>query len=72
MSVLSHSRGHAIYFDGSEWRYVDNEKLLRDEERACIRCGKLPTPEGFDACMGHIENATSVCCGHGVEREVIQ
>jgi len=33
MGVLSHSRGHAIYFDGSDWRYADNGNLAKDEER---------------------------------------
>jgi len=72
MSVLSQSRGHSIFYDGNDWRYVDNGNLLQNEERACVRCGKHPTPEGFDACMGHIKNAVSVCCGHGVEREIME
>jgi hypothetical protein len=45
MSAVSHSRGHQIYFDGSDWRYSDNNALLSSETRLCIRCGKLPTDE---------------------------
>jgi len=67
MSIISHSRGHTIYYDGVDWRYADNGTLLRYEKRACVRCGKHPTPEGFDACIGHVENVSSACCGHGVE-----
>jgi hypothetical protein len=26
----------------------------------------MPTAEGYDACLGHIEDAVSACCGHGV------
>ena len=64
--VTSHSRGHKIYYDGNNWRYVDNNKIL-DEMRPCKRCGRIPTKEGYDACLGHIEGAISACCGHGVE-----
>ena len=66
MSVTSQSRGHKIYYDGKAWRYSDNGNLLQNEARACIRCGKHPTKEGFDACVGYIEGVDSVCCGHGV------
>ena len=70
MSVLSHSRGHRIHHDGKDWRYSDNGTLLKDEERPCIRCGKYPTREGYDACMGYVENASSVCCGHGEAEKI--
>ena len=63
--VTSYSRGHKIYYDGKDWRYVDNNEILNDK-RPCKRCGKTPTKEGYDACLGHIEGATSACCGHGV------
>jgi len=59
------SRGHAIYFDGKNWKYLDNNQIVY-EERPCKRCGQTPTKEGYDACLGHIKGATSACCGHGV------
>ena len=64
--VKSYSRGHEIYHDGKEWRYVDNNQIL-DINRPCKRCGRPPTPEGHDACLGFISNVSSACCGHGVE-----
>jgi hypothetical protein len=70
MSAISHSRGHQIYFDGDDWRYSDNNALLSSETRPCIRCGKLPTLEGHDACIGRIVGAVSVCCGHGIVQEI--
>lgn len=69
--VKSYSRGHEIYFDDSIWRYCDNDKPLDSEERPCKRCGKMPTTEGYDACLGHIEGAVSACCGHGVESSYV-
>ena len=62
--VTSDSRGHKIYYNGSEWLYCDNDKPL-EEMRPCARCGKKPTAEGYDACLGYIEGVESACCGHG-------
>ena len=69
--ITSHYRGHKIYYDGYIWRYCDNNKSIIEEERPCARCGKMPTKEGYDACLGHIEGATSACCGHGVEKPFV-
>ena len=48
----SHSRGHKIYFDGKDWRYMDTKDIINDD-RPCTRCGRPPTSEGHDACLGH-------------------
>jgi len=32
----------------------------------CPKCGRMPTPEGYDACIGFVPGAASVCCGHGI------
>ncbi len=64
--ITAHKRGHLIAFIGGQWVYADNLIPINQEERSCIRCGKMPTSEGYDACLGHIEGATSACCGHGV------
>ena len=63
--ATSYSRGHEIYYDGTNWRFTDTNEI-DNKTRACKRCGKVPTAEGYDACLGHIEGATSACCGHGV------
>jgi len=31
----------------------------------CRKCGKLPTKEGHDACLGTLPNVMNACCGHG-------
>ena len=64
--ITSYSRGHKIHFNNNQWFYSDNNDLCI-EERKCIRCGKLPTVEGYDNCIGYKEGFSSVCCGHGVE-----
>lgn len=68
--IYSHSRGHKVYFDGNDWRYVDNNEIINDM-RPCKRCGKMPTEEGHDACLGNINGVKSACCGHGVEEPYV-
>lgn len=64
--------GHLAYYDhdGGQWRYFDNHKLIDSEKRQCSRCGKYQTKEGYDHCQGYIENAVSICCGHGVVKPI--
>jgi hypothetical protein len=64
--IFSHSRGHKIIFINNKWVYEDNKKPI-DNKRPCKRCGKAPTSQGHDACLGHIDGMSSACCGHGVE-----
>ena len=61
----SQIRGHKIIFLG-QWVYADNKEPIT-QERPCIRCGKMPTKEGYDACLGYIPGVKSACCGHGIE-----
>lgn len=58
--VKSYSRGHQIYFDEINyyWIYLDNDEI-DDDIRPCKECNCYPTKEGYDVCLGFIENATS-------------
>ena len=69
--VKTHLRGWELYYDGENWRYTDNNEL-QDEFRPCKKCGCVPTKEGYDACLGHIEGAKAACCGHGVEEPYVK
>lgn len=69
--VTSYSRGNAIEYLNGQWVYSDTKEPILDNERPCKRCGRMPTKEGYDTCLGYIEGATSVCCGHGVSEKVI-
>lgn len=51
MSARSYSRGWAIYYDGENWRYLDNNEIIDNNERSCKRCGRTLTKEGYDACL---------------------
>lgn len=66
VSGRSHIRGWPCEFKDGQWMFTDNGQPT-DKNRACWRCGRKPTPEGYDACVGHIPGAASACCGHGVE-----
>lgn len=68
--ITSYSRGWEIYYDGNEWKYSDNNQKISDF-RPCKRCGKLPTKEGYDFCLGYIAGVKSACCGHGVEEPYV-
>jgi len=70
VSAHSHMRGWPITWKGIDnmWVY-DDDGTVADDSRPCVRCGRHPTPEGYDACLGYIEGATAACCGHGVEGE---
>ena len=68
--VYSYSRGYKIFYINNQWMYVDNRKIL-DISRPCKKCGKKPTKEGYDTCLGKIKGVKSACCGHGVEDKYI-
>ena len=67
----SYLRGHKIRYDmkTKEWVYWDTEKPTDEtyNERPCGNCGKKPTKEGHDACIGTLKGVINACCGHGKE-----
>ena len=67
--TTSHSGGHKIVFIDNKWIYSDTKKSI-SEERPCIKCNRMPTKEGHDACLGHIEGVMYACCGHGVSEPI--
>lgn len=69
MTARAHHRGHIIEWTGAAWTYADGAPL--DPLKPCVQCGQCPTPEGYDACLGYIQGASSVCCGHGVENPIL-
>lgn len=64
-----YSRGHLVLVSEQDdlGRYADTGELATDNDRPCPLCHKMPTLEGYDACLGFIPGARSACCGHGVE-----
>ena len=70
--ATAHIRGHLVEYDtiNKAWVYSDDKSPI-SLERPCVRCGRMPTPEGYDACLGYIPNVKSACCGHGVENPIM-
>ena len=69
--IISHCRGHKTTYRNNEWIYFDTGESI-SKKRPCIRCGKMPTPEGYDACLGYIPGVISACCGHGVTDKILK
>lgn len=69
--ITSHIVGREIKIKNGEWVWSDTEESIK-KERPCIRCGKMPTEEGYDFCLGKINGASSACCGHGVTEPYIE
>ncbi len=67
MAVHSYLRGHPVTVRGPGWTYDDTGEAVGDGSRPCARCGKPPTPEGHDTCLGALPGVKAACCGHGVE-----
>lgn len=70
MAARGYEHGHLIEYSesGQRWIYSNNKEPITNK-RPCKRCGKNPTPEGYDACLGRIEGVKAACCGHGIEGE---
>lgn len=72
MTITSHQRGHEIEYIPEEKRWIYSDtKTPADDSRPCIKCGRRPTKEGYDACLGHLKGVTSACCGHGIDEKII-
>ena len=69
MAATSSERGWVTVWDGRVWRYADSGGVA-DGRRACRRCGRVPTVEGHDACLGTVAGLISACCGHGVTEPI--
>jgi len=66
-------RGNDIEYDESidKWVYCADKTAIPDSlyEYPCGFCGKKPTAEGHDACLGTLIGVMNACCGHGNTEE---
>lgn len=68
MEIKSRVRGHEIEYNPEEARWYFTETgipLGNPNQVPCKKCGKLPTPDGHDACLGALRDVSHACCGHG-------
>jgi hypothetical protein len=68
MTSISYLRGNKIEYN-SKWVYSDTKESI-SKGRHCVRCGLMPTKEGYDHCLGYIKGLKSACCGHGVTDKI--
>ncbi|KAF5051915.1 hypothetical protein DSECCO2_414030 [anaerobic digester metagenome] len=72
MAPIGFKHGTKIYWDGKCWRYADDNTKITNHDKPCPHCGRMPTKDGHDGCLGELESVISACCGHGrVESYVI-
>ena len=66
MTVRSYFQGHKVEYDidNGEWIYSDTKENIMTI-RSCAKCGRNPTKEGCDSCIGFLKGVKSACCGHG-------
>lgn len=64
-------RGYIIEQNCGKWIFADTG--LSTEEtwinRPCGTCGLYNTKEGYDGCIGKLDDVINACCGHGEQEE---
>ncbi len=67
MTATGKILGHSVFFDGSDWRFLDTGELTAEtwRSRACDHCGIPATHEGHDGCLRTLPGVRNACCGHG-------
>lgn len=68
--ITAYCRGHKIIWNKGNWFFADTKEPFKEpfkDKRPCKKCGKMPTKEGYDACLGYIPGVSAACCGHGVK-----
>lgn len=76
--VRANHYGRDIYYneDTMDWHFTDSDDIVKADDKVdysyrqyqkCSHCGKYPTEEGYDSCLGHIDGADAACCGHGTD-----
>jgi len=70
MSTTSYLNGNKIIYNNMQWFYEDGKLAI--DSCSCPYCGKLPTSEGYDACLGKLPGVKNACCGHGITDGYIQ
>lgn len=59
--------GQAVVYEHGHWRWADTHDPIGNDIRPCPHCGKRPTKQGEDGCLGHLPGVVQACCGHGIE-----
>lgn len=58
--------------DDGDRLYADIGMSVDEGYRPCAKCGKYPTKEGHDTCLGTLGHVINACCGHGKNKGYIQ
>jgi hypothetical protein len=69
--ITGYKRGHKYSYEWKGLEFHLKNPSPVSIEKPCIKCGKMPTKEGHDACLGTLPGVIAACCGHGVEDGLI-
>lgn len=76
MVVTSYIRGHKVYYDEKQKKWVFVEKELNNASvEVCPRCCQSHLPNDCDYCLRPLQKCdyiVSACCGHNVKQGYIQ
>jgi hypothetical protein len=64
--VTGYKRGHKYSYEWKGLEFHLKNPGPVSEEKSCIKCGKIPTKNGHDACLGNLPGVIAACCGHGI------
>ena len=62
---MIYDKGYPIIYQDDMWVYEDTQEPIKEAPRVCRRCGRGPTDEGHDPCLGKLPGVDYACCGHG-------
>lgn len=63
--ITAINNGYVIEYINDKWVQQDTKESA-DIIRPCKYCGKLPSKEGYDGCIGFLPNVKYACCGHDI------
>lgn len=67
MTARGFLRGHPIIHQEGRWVFEATGIVTTGawQYMPCGLCGRFPTPEGHDPCLGTLPGVRNACCGHG-------
>lgn len=76
MVITSHIRGHKVYYNEKQRKWIFVEEELNDDcAKVCPRCCQPHSSDDCDYCLRPLQECdyiVSACCGHSVKQGYIQ
>ncbi|RTL01285.1 MAG: hypothetical protein EKK57_05050 [Proteobacteria bacterium] len=66
LEVSGGELGNKAYYSKDGIRYMDNDELVKNNPRPCVKCNRFRNSDDTDPCLGKLPGVKAACCGHGV------